>query len=74
MLNGGAVALLRGGYATTGPLHPDFAVFGMTTATEVGDQPRYVYDPVRDLLVVGRPADRMVSLLRIDPLLVSGFD
>lgn len=74
VLNGGAVALLRGGQATTGPLQPSFAVFGTTTVTEVSDRLRYAYDPARDLLVVGRPADRIVSLLRIDLLLVSGFD
>ncbi|MBX3726225.1 MAG: hypothetical protein KF823_09930 [Xanthomonadales bacterium] len=74
ILNGGAVALLRGGHATIGMLHPDFAVFGTTTATGVGDHLRHAYDPVRDLLVVGRPADRVVSLLRIDALLVADFD
>lgn len=74
ILNGGAIALLRGGHATTGMLKPSFAVFGTTPATSIDDHLRYAYDPVRDLLVVGRPAQRLVTLLRIDTLMVAGFD
>ncbi len=45
VLDGGAIALLRGGHATTGQLHANFAVFGMNAIPEVGDQLRYAYDP-----------------------------
>lgn len=74
ILNGGVIALVRGSGPRTGLIDPGMAVFGLVTSSGIQDEMRYAYDVQRDLLVVGRPAEGRVTLLRIDALFGNGFD
>jgi len=68
----GAITLLRGTGPQAGTIDSTNSVIG----SAVGEGPflSFDYDVERDTLVVGKPAENIVTLLRIDPLFSSHFD
>lgn len=68
----GAVSLVRGYGARPGTFTPENSVFG--TVQSGGTEMRFSYDAVTDTLIVGRPKDNVVSLLKVDQMFFSGFD
>ena len=71
---GGAVTLGNGGYASlTGTANARNSVIGGGTSGSGRDM-NFDYDNARDLLVVGRPDENIVSLFRIDEIFRNGFD
>jgi hypothetical protein len=70
--NAGAVTLLRGNTTYPGPVTSKNSVFGMKTGD--GDSLVFDYSPTKDQLVVGRPYENIVSLLRVDEISRGDFD
>jgi Repeat of unknown function (DUF5650) len=68
----GAVSLVRGYGARPGTFTTENSVFGTTQFG--GTEMTFTYDVVADTLIVGRPRDNVVSLLKVDQLFFSGFD
>lgn len=73
-LNVGAVTLARGATGLRGTIGPANSVQG--TATSGGASMVFGYDPVREQLVVGRPASNIVSLFTLpgDIIFADGFE
>jgi hypothetical protein len=65
----GAVTLGDGGGATVGLITGDNSVRGVTAGG--GPGLNFSYDAIRELLVVGRPADNLVTLFTITPRMLT---
>jgi hypothetical protein len=72
VFQGGAVTLCRGNTTYPGPITTNNSVLGMKTSG--GSDLTFDYSVANDLLVVGRPGEEIVSLLRIDEISRGDFD
>lgn len=68
----GALTLASGGYRLRGTIEPWNSALGKRPYS--GDSMTSAYDPVRQRVVVGWPADNMVSVFRMDQILASDFE
>ena len=71
-LRAGAISLGRRSGGVVGPVTAYNSVIG--TIAGGGAQMVFAYDATRDTLVVGRPADNIVSLFKADLLFKNGFE
>jgi len=72
VFQGGAVTALLGDKAYPGPITSNNSVFGGFVSG--GGSMSFDYSPARDLLVVGRPGDTIVTLRRVDVLFDDDFE
>jgi hypothetical protein len=68
----GAVTLTSGSFRLKGTIQQWNSVLGMVASG--GSNIRYAYDPVRQRLIVGRPAENIVSLFTMDQIFAGDFD
>lgn len=68
----GAITLASGAFRLAGPVAPWNSVIGGVANGEFGMN--YDYDPIRHRLIVGRPAENIVSLFSMDEPFADGFD
>ena len=68
----GSMTLLRGNTMQTGTIDSTNSVIG--NVADQGPNLAFDYDAGRDTLVVGKPAENIVTLLRIDRLFSGNFD
>jgi hypothetical protein len=66
IVDAGAMTWGDGTVGTTGPIAAENSVLG--TAENGGESMRWAYDSVNQQLVVGRPADNIVTLFRLSPV------
>ena len=68
----GAVTLASGSFRLAGTIQPWNSVIG--TTANGGTQQVWDYDPTRHQLVVGRPADNLVTLFTMDQIFADGLE
>ena len=68
----GAVSLANGGFRLSKHIEPWNSVLGSIASG--GPSMSYAYDPVRHRLIVGRPAENIVSLFTMDQLFADGME
>ncbi|HMM65532.1 MAG TPA: hypothetical protein PKC03_01200 [Dokdonella sp.] len=68
----GAITLLRGYGPQTGTIDQTNSVTG--NVADAGQSLKYAYDPLNDTLIVGKPRENIVTLLRVDQLFFNGAD
>jgi hypothetical protein len=70
--NHGAVTLASGAFRLKTTIQSSNSVLGTTEGD--GASMRYAYDPARQTLIVGRPADNIVSMFTMDQIFAGDFE